>query len=263
MSLPCIVFDLDETLGFFAQISRIWLTLNTLNNNQLSHQDFYDLCDLFPKIMRPGIFPLLNYLNQLKGISIGKVVLYTNNMGPPSWARIIIDFIHYKTNSNIFDVIIPGHVGKGSCRTTKVKTYNDLLRCVNLSKTTKICFIDDQPHARLNENPMVTSIFVNAYNYFYTNSEIFKKLKKYKPYKKIYDINIKKSLEEYLLEYNSKPEENTNIMRDINNFLNVKSNLNQKSLKTKKKKTFKKKKKTKRKNKTRKNKKQKKNKSVS
>ena len=223
MSLPCIVFDLDETLGFFAQISRIWLTLNSLNNNQLSHQDFYDLCDLFPKIMRPGIFPLLNYLNQLKGKSIGKVVLYTNNMGPPSWARIIIDFIHYKTKSNIFDIIIPGHVGKGSCRTTKVKTYNDLLKCANLSKTTKICFIDDQPHVRLNENPMVTSIFVNAYNFFYTNSEIFKKLKKYKPYKKIYDINIKKSLEEYLLEYNSKSEENTNILQDINNFLNLKS----------------------------------------
>ena len=67
MNLPCIVFDLDETLGFFAQISRIWMTLYSLNNNTLTNQDFFNLCDLFPKIIRPGIFKLLTYLNKIKG----------------------------------------------------------------------------------------------------------------------------------------------------------------------------------------------------
>lgn len=243
MNLPCIVFDLDETLGFFAQISRIWMTLNLLNNNKLTHHDFYNLCDLFPKIIRPGVFKLLKYLNKLKGKSIGKVVLYTNNMGPPSWAVMIIDYIQYKIKARVFDVIIPGHVGTGSCRTTKLKTYEDLISCAKLSTKTKICFIDDQPHTRLNNHKMVTSIIVNAYNYFYTNNEIFHQLKKYKPYQEIYLVNIKKNLEEYLLEYNSKPNENTDIFKDINTFLHIKSSLSiKKPRKTKKKRHIKQKK---------------------
>tara|TARA_Y100000389_G_scaffold139640_1_gene137399 strand:- start:535 stop:1326 length:792 start_codon:yes stop_codon:yes gene_type:complete len=247
MNLPCIVFDLDETLGFFAQISRIWMTLYSLNNNTLTNQDFFNLCDLFPKIIRPGIFKLLTYLNKIKGKNIGKVVLYTNNMGPPSWAVMIIDYIQYKIKAKVFDVIIPGHVGKGSCRTTKLKTYDDLLHCAKLSTKTKICFIDDQPHAKLNEHKMVTSVMVNAYNYFYTNNEIFHQLKKYKPYKEIYLVNIKKNLEEYLLEYNSKPNENTDIYKDINTFLHIKKALTSSKKKKKKQKKQKRKKNTKKK----------------
>ena len=41
----CIVFDMDETLGFFAQLSRLWLTLQELNNNNLRSRDFYDMCE--------------------------------------------------------------------------------------------------------------------------------------------------------------------------------------------------------------------------
>ena len=62
----CIVFDMDETLGFFAQLSRLWLTLQELNNDKLRSQDFYDLCDLFPKILRPGILKVLKYVNHYK-----------------------------------------------------------------------------------------------------------------------------------------------------------------------------------------------------
>ena len=69
----CIVFDMDETLGFFAQISRIWLTLQELNNNNLRNQDFFVLCNVFPKMLRPNIISVLKFIYKLKNTIILKL----------------------------------------------------------------------------------------------------------------------------------------------------------------------------------------------
>lgn len=221
--MSCIVFDLDETIGFFPQVGIIWDVINNYNNGKLHETDFYSLMDLFPNVFRPGILKTLDYINKKKGGEVSKIVLYTNNMGHPSWARMIIGYIHYKLGKQVFDVIIPGHVGRKfgelSCRTSPLKTYADLVRCANISRDTPVCFVDDQPHAKMTDNPMVTSVFVNAYNHFYTTSAIIKNLGRYAYYKSAYEKSIREGLEDYLLDYNSKPRENTNIMGEIESFL--------------------------------------------
>jgi hypothetical protein len=215
----CIVFDMDETLGFFAQLSRLWLTLQELNNGNLRSQDFYELCNLFPKILRPGILKTLKYIIKYKTKNISKIILYTNNTGPTWWPELVVSYIEHKVGSKIFDVIIPGYKNGQGCRRTALKTYDDLINCANISRNSKICFIDDQPHRKLAEHPQVTHVFVNAYNYFYTNTDIFQKLQRLRFYKQIYNGIVGKSLEEYLLEYNSKKEENTDIKHELHSFL--------------------------------------------
>lgn len=215
----CIVFDMDETLGFFAQISRLWLTLQEIYNYKLRNQDFFELCNLFPKILRPNIIQTLKYIHKLKTKNLTKIVLYTNNTGPKWWPNLIIEYIENKIGYKVFDVIITGYKSQGSCRTSPFKTYDDLVRCADISTKEKICFIDDQPHRKLAEHKQVTHIYVNAYNYFYTNTDIFKKLNKLHYYKPIYNDIIRKNLEEYLLEYNSKKEENTDIKYSLDEFL--------------------------------------------
>tara|TARA_Y100000741_G_C18213837_1_gene542848 strand:+ start:436 stop:1197 length:762 start_codon:yes stop_codon:yes gene_type:complete len=210
---------MDETLGFFAQLSRLWLTLQELNNHNLRSHDFYELCNLFPKILRPGILKTLKYIYQYKKHNISKIVLYTNNTGPTWWPELVVNYIEYKLGVKVFDVIIPGFKKGKGCRKSAQKTYDDLVNCANINKNIKICFIDDQPHRKLAEHPQVTHVFVNAYNYFYTNTDIFQKLQKLHFYKPIYNGVVRKSLEEYLLEYNSKREENTDIKMELHNFL--------------------------------------------
>jgi hypothetical protein len=215
----CIVFDMDETLGFFAQISRLWLTLQELNNNTLRSSDFFELCELFPRILRPNIIQILKYVFTFKNDNLSKIILYTNNTGPKWWTYLVVEYIEHKIGHRIFDVVIPGFKAHNSCRKSALKTYEDLVRCSNISEKQKICFIDDQPHRKLAEHKQVTHIFVNAYNYFYTNSEIFQKLEKLHYYKHIYNDVVRKNLEEYLLEYNSKKEENTDLKLFLNDFL--------------------------------------------
>ena len=57
-----IVFDLDETLGYFTEIGIIWNCLKTSYN--ISGQRYFDkLCETFEKeYFRPGIFKALNYI---------------------------------------------------------------------------------------------------------------------------------------------------------------------------------------------------------
>jgi len=229
-----LVFDMDETLGFFSQISRLWFPLMELNNNNLTNRDFYDLCDKFPKILRPNIISILLYCKKLKSQNkINKVILYTDNFGPVSWTYLIADYLNYKAKDTVFDVVIPAYKkDSANCRTVDVKTYNDLIKCSNLSPNSKICFFDDQPHSKMNNHKNVTSVFVNSYNFFYTTREISTHLKHLNFFKKIYENAIQSSLEEHLLEYNSKPRENTNIKLFIDRFIKTKS-IKTKSIKTK------------------------------
>lgn len=220
--MNCLVFDMDETLGFFSQISRIWFPLQELNNNALSDYDFFSLCDLFPQMLRPKITEFLRYCKKLKQVGvIDKIILYTNNTGPEWWPKIIVSYIEYKAGESIFDVIIPGFNKKikSNCRKNELKSYDDLVRCSKIPPTSKVCFYDDQPHRNMESHKYVTTVYVNSYNYFYTNSEIFLRLKKLKFYKPIYQDILKTSLEEHLLEYNSKANENTDLKEALNMFV--------------------------------------------
>lgn len=148
-----VVFDLDETLGYFTQVCILWesLELYVKHNNceiELS-QDFFDkLLDLFPEYIRPNIESILNYLSKKKTQNHCKhVMIYTNNQRQKKWVFMIKKYFENKIKFDLFDQIICAFKINGKhielCRTTHNKTHKDLIKCTKIPTNTEICFIDD------------------------------------------------------------------------------------------------------------------------
>lgn len=57
-----VVFDLDETIGNFTELSIFWEALNKYSSDTLSYEDFFKLLDTFPEFLRPNINNILKYL---------------------------------------------------------------------------------------------------------------------------------------------------------------------------------------------------------
>ena len=49
-----VVFDLDETIGNFTELSVFWEALNKYNSKSLSQEDFITLLETFPDFLRPS-----------------------------------------------------------------------------------------------------------------------------------------------------------------------------------------------------------------
>jgi acetaldehyde dehydrogenase (acetylating) len=99
--MKIVVFDLDETLGYFTQYGIFWDSLSNYikvkNKNKLTQADFDDVLDLFPDVLRPNIIHILNYLKSKKKTNCcNKMLIYTNNTGPREWARHIIGYFEEK-----------------------------------------------------------------------------------------------------------------------------------------------------------------------
>ena len=151
--MKIIVFDLDETLGFFSQFGTFWELLKK-QNPTLTHADFSKLLDLYPEYLRPNIVSILNFLKHKKITHhCNKIYLYTNNQGPLSWADDIILYLETKIAHKLFDKIVPAYkIGNKiiePLRTSHEKSYNDLIRCINCQTHHKICFIDDVYHEKM------------------------------------------------------------------------------------------------------------------
>ena len=77
--MKIVVFDLDETLGYFTEFGIFWdcLTHYSKDKNELSltQSDFNDILDLYPEFLRPNIINILNYLKNKKKTNDGCVVL--------------------------------------------------------------------------------------------------------------------------------------------------------------------------------------------
>jgi hypothetical protein len=152
-SSKIVVFDLDETLGYFTELGMFWDALKSYINykkiNISIDQDlFNNVLDLYPEFLRPNIIDILNYLkNKKKRNHCDKLMIYTNNQGPVEWAKYIINYFNTKLNFDIFDQIIAAFKVKGKrveiCRTTHKKTHSDFIKCTKLPEDTQICFLDD------------------------------------------------------------------------------------------------------------------------
>lgn len=170
-----VVFDLDETLGYFIEIGIIWNCLRTSYN--ISGQRYFDkLCETFEKeYFRPGIFKALNYLHKKNA----KVVLYTNNTGELSWLKMIISYLEKRSKARgLFIEIVPGYKPgmKGPyARTSFNKTYDEVLRCAKLPADSKLIFFDDQPHPGM-KHPNVKYVRVKGYIHPIRPAHIVKKL---------------------------------------------------------------------------------------
>ena len=84
-----VVFDMDETLGHFEELSIFWSAIKSYsiskNHKTLKIEELYRLIDLFPKFLRPNILKILEYLKNKKQKGIcDKVMIYTNNQSK-SW----------------------------------------------------------------------------------------------------------------------------------------------------------------------------------
>lgn len=151
VSKKVIVFDLDETIGHFEEVSIFLSGLQSImGKSKIPDKYLFKLLNLYPIFFRTGIMDVFKTLiREKKKNSSLKVVIYTNNMGPRSWTLLIEKYIHKKLKYKLFDKVITGYRPheKNNLRTTHDKTYSDLVKTTGYdNKDTRFLFIDDQPH---------------------------------------------------------------------------------------------------------------------
>lgn len=142
-----IIFDLDETMGYFQNFGIFFYTLQNYLGQTFTSDVFNKLIDLYPEILRPLIFDILKFILDNKKYHDLKIMIYTNNQGPKEWIQLIKNYFENKLKTKIFDKIIYAFMINGKkiepARTTHQKTYKDLLKTTKIPRNTKICFIDD------------------------------------------------------------------------------------------------------------------------
>jgi hypothetical protein len=154
-----VVFDLDETLGYYTEFGMFWDALNSYikldqesSDHTLLDQKFFNkVLDLYPEFHRPNILNILNFLKEKKTATIcHKLMIYTNNQGPPEWVHQIKTYFETKLDYPLFDHVIKAFKIKGKqielYRTSHMKCHKDLINCTRIPEETEICFLDDKFH---------------------------------------------------------------------------------------------------------------------
>jgi len=157
-----VVFDLDETLGYYTEYGLLWESLNvylkSIKSEIILDQTYFNsILDLYPEFNRPNIIKILKYLKQKKLKNCcNKLLIYTNNQGPIYWSRMLITYFETKIKYKLFDQIISAFKIQGqqieTGRTTHLKTHKDLLKCGNIPDNTQICFLDDVYYPDMNHD---------------------------------------------------------------------------------------------------------------
>jgi hypothetical protein len=160
--MKIVVFDLDETMGYFTEFGIFWDCLinyiKLKNKKELTDNDFNNILDLFPEFLRPNIINILSYLKKKKQSNCcNKMMIYTNNTGPREWAHHIINYFETKIGYKLIDQIIAAFRINGKqveiCRTTHHKSHDDFIRCTKVPINAEICFMDDNFYPEMsNEN---------------------------------------------------------------------------------------------------------------
>lgn len=211
-----IVFDMDETLGHFEELSIFCETLQLYFKKQLTQTEFFDIIDLFNKFLRPKILNILEYLKKKKDLKIcDKIIIYSNNPNH-KWCTNISNYFNTKLDYNLFDQIIVAWKHKGkiieSNRSRYDKSVEDLLNCTKLSRNSKIFFLDDIEHP-LMQHQNVVYLKIKPYKFCYSYENMidkyynlnknlisdknnFKNFMLYHMNKYNYNINIKPTLEQ-------------------------------------------------------------------
>jgi len=191
--MKIVVFDLDETLGYFTEFGIFWDSLTHYsklkNKSTLTQSDFDNILDLYPEFLRPDIINILNYLKNKKEKNIcNKVMIYTNNQGSKEWVNNIISYFENKINYKLIDQIICAFKINGKkielCRSSYDKTYNDLIKCTKLPLDAEICFMDDNYFSGMktdnvyyiNIKPYYNSLDFKSMCNKFLDSNLYKKL---------------------------------------------------------------------------------------
>jgi len=180
MQQKIVVFDVDETLGYFSKLGKIWKMVESKNQNQ---DTFDTLLDLFPEFIRPHMLTILKYLKRQKTEFIcNKVMIYTNNQSPTEkWIQYIKNYFENKLKYPLFDKIIGAFKINGKKvelgRTSHKKSYTDLITCAKLPVNTQICFVDDTYYPEMDVSNVVYVKVKQPYIYDLSNEVIMKRLK--------------------------------------------------------------------------------------
>ena len=167
-----VVFDFDETLGYFAQFNGLIQAIEKTFKRILTESQLFELLDEFSEIFRPQIFPILEYIKYklITGICNG-VILYTNNQGPKAWSQFIIRYMNHRVKYQVFNKIVAawkiGDTIIEPCRTSHNKSYKDLRRCAALPEKIRICFIDDRPHEEMFHDDITYILVAPYYRKYY------------------------------------------------------------------------------------------------
>jgi hypothetical protein len=177
--IKVVVFDLDETLGYFKQFGLLWESIITylkqnntfFENTEQEQNAFNETLDMYPEFIRPNIEMILNYLKDKKDKNeCDSVMIYTNNRGPKKWVYLIKNYFETKLNDFLFfNQIISAFKVNGKQiepnRTTHEKTYNDLIECSKIPKNSQICFLDDTHYPQMtNDNVYYIKLKPYVYN---------------------------------------------------------------------------------------------------
>lgn len=205
-----VVFDLDETLGYFGQLGRFCNLLDEYYKNpNKAYSIFNGLMDLYPEFTRPNIIDILKHLLQKKKENkCQAVMIYTNNTGERKWAEHIKGYFEHKLNSKIFEQIIAAFKINGKIveinRTSHEKSVDDFFRCTKLPSDIEICFIDDLFHPKM-KNDNVYYIHVKEYKHplpatemlnRYLNSPLSSDIKNKDEFKQFTMFNLKYNIVE-------------------------------------------------------------------
>jgi hypothetical protein len=142
-----VVFDLDETLGYFKQLYYIFSVLKKINTGFSITQDIFNrVLDIYPEFLRPNIVDILIYLKNQKQYNRNTyMIVYTNNTHQ-NWTKYIISYIEYRiAHPAFFDRIINSSKNE-VCRLHQKKHLDDLFRCIDYSSNSHICYIDNECH---------------------------------------------------------------------------------------------------------------------
>jgi len=201
-----VVFDVDETLGNFAQFSIFLRVLDDyFKIADVTYQHFNDLVDLYPEIIRPNMVRILDYIRKKKIAGVcRKVIIYTNNMGPDKWVTHIRRYFEHKLKEitvasqsskgllivpPLFDRLIGGYKPEQAPsndgypqRTTNDKTMNDLIYCSRLPADIEVCFLDDLYHSKMTDErvyyiklqPYYAYISMDTFVHRFLNSHLFR-----------------------------------------------------------------------------------------
>ena len=227
-SKKIVVFDLDETLGYFTEFGMFCDCLDTyFKDNMYSNKHFKNLLDLYPEFLRPYIIDILTYIKKKKkSKKCYKVMIYTNNNGPKSWAKNISDYFDTKVNYKLFDQIIAAFKIRGEKielgRTTHDKTIDDLFRCTKLPENVEICFIDDLYHDGMSDD-RVYYINVKPYHHELKVDDLIKRYLNSKLGKDIKGIHdFVSSIENGFKKYNYRVSEKTIEEQEIDDIIGKK-----------------------------------------
>lgn len=201
-----IIFDLDETLGYFVQFGIFIDCLEEYYNRKICGNEFFYIMDLYPEFTRPYIINILQYiLEKKKSKNCDKVMIYTNNQGERLWVENIKNYFEYKINNILFDKIIAAFKVDGvriePNRTSHNKSVEDIYRCVNkLPKNIRICFVDDQYHDEM-INELVYYIKVEPY---FHSIDFMEMMNRYIRFNNIEDYKFTIKMKKLLSRYNYK-----------------------------------------------------------